>query len=154
MIDTGSVTGGPQDQVGARRRRACRTAKRNSSSVRASVSAPTTSSSTQSSQQRAVGDVHGPHQRPRRASRSPAAPAGSPAERPPSALGDRGEPVSALLHLRDEPVEGGDGLRPVAAGVVQQHDRAGVALRRGVAHDRVDAGPRPVPAVGVVETVR
>ena len=62
-----------------------------------------------------------------------------------------GEPVPLGLQLRDQPVEGGDGLRAVAAGVVQQHRRARAVLRGRVADDRVDAGALPVLAVDVGE---
>jgi hypothetical protein len=44
------------------------------------------------------------------------------------------------LQLRDQPVERGDGLGPLAAGVAQQDDAARPVRGRGVADDRVDAG--------------
>ena len=61
-----------------------------------------------------------------------------------------GELVAALLHLGQEPAQGGHGLGPVAAGVVHQDDRAVAVLGRGALDDRVDAGALPVLTVGVV----
>ena len=62
-----------------------------------------------------------------------------------------GEAVALRLQLRDEPVEGGDGLGPVAAGVVQQDDAARAVRGDRVGDDRVDARALPVLAVGVGE---
>ncbi len=63
--------------------------------------------------------------------------------------GAEGEPLG--LQPWDQSVEGGDGLGAVTAAVVQQDDGPVAGLGRGLLHDPVDAGPRPVAAVEVAE---
>ena len=60
---------------------------------------------------------------------------------------DRGEPVAPGLHRRDEPVQRRDGLRPVAAGVVQQDHRRR-RHRPAVAAATIRSTPGRSPVLG------
>lgn len=161
MTETGSVTGGPQDQRQLRRMLALRQATGMSSRVRPRVRRPTTTKS--------AASVTSVPSAPRTAQIS-AVPCHRSARDAGWVLGQRrcgagalrgegevqtpgdgGEPIAAGLHLGDEAVERGHGLGPVAAGVVEQDDRAGITDRRHVPDDCVDAGARPVFAVRVVD---
>ena len=66
-------------------------------------------------------------------------------------LGHGHEAEAARAERRHEALDRRDGLRAVAAAVVEQDDAAARALGRGRGDDRLDPGPAPVLAVEVGE---